>query len=140
MNGIRKIDKNRRWSFVVGRWPLKILPDSLNVSVLWSATGVVSQRFVNRVVEHWQEKCYECRMRKHGTCLRWGLGQRLPTPLLRSRCQLADRGNEGVRGASQSAVAAVGYAQLPPEFFAFDGDQLDASGEDLVAGEAGADD
>src|SRR6266568_6321267 len=67
MNGIRKIDKNRRWSFVVGRWPLRILPDSLNVSVLWSATGVVSQRFVNRVVEPRRRSAtsVECASRVH---------------------------------------------------------------------------
>src|SRR5215813_11571205 len=56
------------------------------------------------------------------------------------RCRkLPDGVNERVGGTGECAVTAIGYAQFAPEFFAFDRNQLDASGKNLVFGEAGAD-
>jgi len=48
--------------------------------------------------------------------------------------------DECIGSAREGSVTAVSDSEFTPEFFAFDGDQLHASGEDLIFGEAGADD
>src|SRR5579864_7413903 len=58
---------------------------------------------------------------------------------LRNRRQLADGADERGGGTSKRAVAAIGDTQLTPQFFAFNRDELYASGEHLIAGKAGAD-
>src|SRR5438270_7000654 len=58
--------------------------------------------------------------------------------LLRRWRQLTNGIEEGVRGPSERTVTTVGHTQLAPEFFALNRDELYASGEDLVAGKAGA--
>ena len=67
---------------------------------------------------------------------------RLSSPvleLLGSRGQLPDGTDEGRCRAGMGAIATVGNPQFPPQLFILDRDQLDPSGQHLVAGKAGTD-
>jgi hypothetical protein len=53
---------------------------------------------------------------------------------------LADHADEGLDGAGEAAVAAVDEAEFAPEVDAFDGEELDFAGFDVVLGKTFADD
>src|SRR6266851_7969128 len=44
----------------------------------------------------------------------------------------ADHADEGLGGAGEAAVAAVDEAELAPEVYAFDGEELDFAGLDII--------